>query len=98
MTFHPNAAALKLTWRKSSRSNDSGNCVEFAMPEETTIFKKSSYSGGNHNCVEIARPDGSASFIRDSKDPSGPALAFGRAAHTAFIRAVAAGEFDFGLL
>ncbi|MFH8382544.1 DUF397 domain-containing protein [Kitasatospora sp. NPDC018058] len=74
MTPHPNAASLKLTWRKSSRSNDSGNCVEVA-------------------CL-----DGSASLIRDSKDPSGPALGFDRAAHEAFINAVSAGEFDFGLL
>ncbi|MGW2372239.1 MULTISPECIES: DUF397 domain-containing protein [Kitasatospora] len=97
MTFHPNAAALNLTWRKSSRSNDSGNCVEFAMLEETPTFKKSSYSGGNQNCVEYALlPDAVA--VRDSKNPSGPALGFGRAAHASFIRAVAVGEFDFGLL
>ncbi|MBV2153402.1 DUF397 domain-containing protein [Kitasatospora sp. SUK 42] len=63
-------------------------------------FKKSSYSAGDDNCVEVATPggSGSGSRIRDSKDPSGPALAFDRAAHTAFIDAVAAGEFDFGLL
>ncbi|MGW3044575.1 DUF397 domain-containing protein [Kitasatospora sp. NPDC001159] len=74
MTFHPNAAALQLTWHKSSRSNDSGNCVEVAIPS------------------------GPVSYIRDSKNPSGPALAFDRAAHEAFVRSVAAGEFDFGLL
>ncbi|MER7849972.1 DUF397 domain-containing protein [Kitasatospora sp. NPDC096077] len=73
MTFHPNASALNLIWRKSSRSNDSGNCVELALLREAVA-------------------------IRDSKNPSGPALAFDRAAHTAFIRAVAAGEFDFELL
>ncbi|KJS61889.1 DUF397 domain-containing protein [Streptomyces rubellomurinus] len=61
-------------------------------------FKKSTYSGGDVNCVEIATPSGPSSYIRDSKDPSGPTLAFDRAAHEAFIRAVAAGEFDFGLV
>ncbi|MFF4382607.1 DUF397 domain-containing protein [Kitasatospora sp. NPDC001547] len=61
-------------------------------------FRKSSYSGGNQNCVEVAMPSGPVSYIRDSKDPSGPALAFDRAAHSAFIAAVAAGEFDFDLL
>ncbi|GAB7185897.1 DUF397 domain-containing protein [Kitasatospora sp. Ki12] len=62
-------------------------------------FKKSTHSGGNDNCVEVAAvPGRPVSFIRDSKDPNGPALAVDRAAHEAFIHAVAAGEFDFGLL
>ncbi|MFD0410838.1 DUF397 domain-containing protein [Kitasatospora sp. NPDC058063] len=61
-------------------------------------FKKSSYSGGDENCVEVAIPGGPVSYIRDSKDPSGPALAFDRAAHSSFIAALATGEFDFGLL
>lgn len=61
-------------------------------------FRKSSYSGGDDNCVEVAVPGGPSSYIRDSKEPEGPALVFDRAAHAAFIRAVAAGEFDFGLL
>nr|BFD95514.1 hypothetical protein KitaXyl93_68740 [Kitasatospora sp. Xyl93] len=61
-------------------------------------FKKSSYSAGDDNCVEVAIPGGPVSHIRDSKDPSGPTLAFDRAAHSAFIAAVAAGEFDFDLL
>ncbi|MFC5661846.1 DUF397 domain-containing protein [Kitasatospora misakiensis] len=73
MTFIPNAAALSLTWRKSSRSNESTNCVEFATS------------------------DGIVSYVRDSKNPSGPALALTTAAHAAFITAVASGEFDFDL-
>ncbi|MEV7022006.1 DUF397 domain-containing protein [Kitasatospora sp. NPDC093558] len=73
MTFIPNAEAVTATWRKSSKSNESTNCVEIALA------------------------DSQASLIRDSKNPSGPALVFERAAHTAFIDAVAAGEFDFGL-
>ncbi|MFB7908648.1 DUF397 domain-containing protein [Kitasatospora sp. NPDC056076] len=60
-------------------------------------FRKSSYSGGNDNCVEFAfLPESVA--VRDSKDPSGPALAFDRAAHEAFLKAISAGEFEFGLL
>ncbi|MFJ6617989.1 DUF397 domain-containing protein [Kitasatospora sp. NPDC091335] len=60
-------------------------------------FRKSSYSGGNENCVEYALlPEAIA--VRDSKDPSGPALAFDRAAHSSFIAAISTGEFDFGLL
>ncbi|MET8546750.1 DUF397 domain-containing protein [Kitasatospora sp. NPDC004799] len=61
------------------------------------VFRKSSYSGGNENCVEYALLPGAVA-VRDSKDSSGPALAFDRAAHEAFISAVAGGEFDFGLL
>ncbi|MGW2253165.1 DUF397 domain-containing protein [Kitasatospora sp. NPDC001660] len=61
-------------------------------------FRKSSYSGGDDNCVEVGVTDEPIIHIRDSKDPSGPALVFDPAAHSAFINAVAAGEFDFGLL
>ncbi|MFD4658274.1 DUF397 domain-containing protein [Kitasatospora sp. NPDC058444] len=60
-------------------------------------FRKSSYSGGNENCVEYGFLPGAVA-VRDSKDPSGPALLIDRAAHAAFIAAVATGEFDFGLL
>lgn len=62
------------------------------------VFRKSSYSGGDDNCVEFAMPSGPVSYVRDSKDSSGPALALTAAAHTAFITATAAGEFDFDLL
>ncbi|MFJ4189016.1 DUF397 domain-containing protein [Kitasatospora sp. NPDC089509] len=61
-------------------------------------FKKSTYSGGDVNCVEVATPGGASCFIRDAKDPTGPILEFDRTAHLAFINAVAAGEFDFGLV
>ncbi|AUY54554.1 DUF397 domain-containing protein [Streptomyces sp. CB01881] len=61
-------------WRKSSRSNDSADCVEFATP------------------------GGAVTYVRDSKDASGPALALTASAHAAFIAAVANGEFDFDLL
>lgn len=39
------------------------------------VWVKSSYSGGTGgNCVEIAALPGGGKVIRDSKDPSGPAL------------------------
>ncbi|MGW7579764.1 DUF397 domain-containing protein [Kitasatospora sp. NPDC054768] len=69
-----NASTLNVTWRKSSRSNEQDNCVEFAFPA------------------------GPGSLVRDSKDPSGPALALSAGAHTAFIAAVSSGEFDFGIV
>ncbi|MFI0937312.1 DUF397 domain-containing protein [Streptomyces sp. NPDC021020] len=60
----------------------------------TAQWRKSSYSnvdGGE--CVEVA--DGLTGIVpvRDSKDPEGPALAFGTDAWVAFVGAVKAGEF-----
>ncbi|RGD59440.1 DUF397 domain-containing protein [Kitasatospora xanthocidica] len=69
-----NASALNVTWRKSSRSNQNDNCVEFAFPADR------------------------GSFVRDSKNPEGPALALTAQAHTALIAAVSSGEFDFGIV
>ncbi|WP_316528787.1 DUF397 domain-containing protein [Kitasatospora brasiliensis] len=70
------------------------------VPNEATTaatWRKSSHSNESTNGVEFAMGE-PVSYIRDSKDPSGPALTFDRAAHSAFTDAVAAGEFDFGLL
>ena len=53
-------------------------------------WRKSSYSGNNGaNCVEV----GAAAplmAVRDSKDPDGPRLAFGREAWEAFAAEVKA--------
>ena len=58
-------------------------------------WRKSSYSGGNGgDCIETAPgfiPG--AVPVRDSKDPSGPALVFPTDAFAAFVNAVKAGEF-----
>ena len=55
---------------------------------------KSSYSAAG-NCVELAElPDGGGVAMRNSKDPSGPALVYTKAEIEAFIRGAAAGEFD----
>ncbi|MFP8884387.1 DUF397 domain-containing protein [Streptomyces mangrovi] len=49
------------------------------------IWTASSYSG-NTNCVEAAAlPDRQYIAVRDSKDPAGPALAFGTAPWAAFL-------------
>jgi hypothetical protein len=69
------------SWRKSSYSGSSGtnSCVEVS-------WHKSSYSGasGNNSCVEVAFA-GSAVGVRDSKNTSGPALAFSPAAWRGFV-------------
>ncbi|WP_031078026.1 DUF397 domain-containing protein [Streptomyces sp. NRRL WC-3742] len=47
-------------------------------------WRKSSYSGGSQTeCVEIAEAAGV--FVRDSKDPEGPNLAFDANAWNAFV-------------
>lgn len=61
--------APAVTWRKSTRSNTEGQCVEVADLD-----------------------DGRA--VRDSKNPTGPALAFTTAQWSAFTTGVQAGQFD----
>ncbi|WP_371483589.1 DUF397 domain-containing protein [Kitasatospora sp. NBC_00315] len=55
-------------------------------------WQKSSYSGANGDCVELAEA-GTVSYVRDSKDPEGPALLFAAEAWAAFVAGVKAGEF-----
>ena len=58
-------------------------------------WRKSSYSNGNGgNCVEVARNLPGVVAVRDSKDPSGPALVFTLAEWQAFVGGVRAGEFE----
>jgi Domain of unknown function (DUF397) len=69
-------------WRKSSYSGTgaSGGCIEVS-------WRKSSYSGdsGTDNCVEVAL-EASAVGVRDSKNTSGPSLAFSPTAWRTFVR------------
>lgn len=72
--------STELVWFKSSYSNDEGgDCVEVALS-----WHKSSYSNtGGGACVEVAAcPD--TVHVRDSKDRSGPQLAFTPAAWADF--------------
>ena len=88
-------------WQKASYSGkDAGKCVEVG------VWRKASYSGGNGGgCVEVSAthettlaPHKSGEdllyLMRDSKDPSGPALAFTTSEWKAFISGVKDGEFD----
>ncbi|GAB3965332.1 DUF397 domain-containing protein [Plantactinospora veratri] len=49
-------------------------------------WKKSSRSNAQAECVEVADDLDGAVGVRDSKDPSGPVLAFAPAAWRAFLR------------
>lgn len=54
---------------------------------------KSSRSGGNANCVEIAFLPDNHVGVRDSKNPSGPALMFTSAEWSTFTAAATRGDF-----
>ncbi|RKT18533.1 uncharacterized protein DUF397 [Streptomyces sp. 1114.5] len=62
-----------------------------------TIWRKSTYSNGDGDCVEVA--DGITDIVpvRDSKDPSGPALAFTPEAWKSFIAAIRCDDFPTAL-
>jgi len=78
-------------WRKSSHSGgNGGGCVEVAA-----VWRKSSHSGGNGgNCVEVEHHRPSMVAVRDSKDRSGPELAFSGRAWSRFVEGIKDGEFD----
>ncbi|APB00241.1 DUF397 domain-containing protein [Nocardia seriolae] len=55
---------------------------------------KSSRSSGQTDCVEVAWLAGDSVGVRDSKNPTGPALVFAPGEWDAFAAGVAAGVFD----
>ncbi|MFF7943604.1 DUF397 domain-containing protein [Nocardia gamkensis] len=62
-------------------------------PSELMWFK-SSYSGADKACVEVAFLAGGHTGVRDSKNPTGPALMFTPGEWDAFTAGVADGEFE----
>ncbi|MGW4772077.1 DUF397 domain-containing protein [Nocardia sp. NPDC004278] len=55
---------------------------------------KSSRSAGGQECVEVAFLDGGVVGVRDSKNPTGPALVFTPGEWDTFTAGVADGEFE----
>ncbi|MFI7669712.1 DUF397 domain-containing protein [Nocardia sp. NPDC049526] len=55
---------------------------------------KSSRSGAHAECVEVAFLDGGMVGVRDSKNPTGPALVFTPGEWSAFTAGVNDGEFE----
>jgi Domain of unknown function (DUF397) len=80
-----------IMWRTSSRSNEELNCVEVAA---VPAWLKSSRTFENSNCVEVAAVSFPRSVaVRDSKDRSGPVLAFSASEWSAFVTVVQAGAY-----
>lgn len=64
------------------------------MTSDSPRWFKSSYSDNGGACVEVATRDGSGVVpVRDSKDPSGPALTFTSTAWASFVSGVRKGDF-----
>ncbi|MEV4234020.1 DUF397 domain-containing protein [Nocardia sp. NPDC049737] len=55
---------------------------------------KSSHSSGQTECVEVAWLDEGSVGVRDSKNPTGPALIFTPGEWDAFTAGVTDGEFN----
>ncbi|UAK34136.1 DUF397 domain-containing protein [Nocardia asteroides] len=56
---------------------------------------KSSYSQAGGDCVEVAYLDEGHVSVRDSKNPTGPALVFTPSEWDSFTAGVTYGEFDW---
>ena len=78
-----------VTWRKASYSGDNGGgCVEVG------VWRKASHSGGK--CVEVASTGQPLIAVRDSKDPSGPVMAFVPSRWQSFVLRVGGEPLDKG--
>lgn len=58
------------------------------------MWFKSSHSQGGQECVEVAWLQGGAVGVRDSKNPTGPALTFAPGEWDAFTVAIIGGDFN----
>lgn len=57
------------------------------------VWRKSSRSGGGGACVEVAELADGGRAVRDSKNPTGPALRFTPADWAIFTTCIRSGQF-----
>jgi hypothetical protein len=70
-----------------------------AMQLTGAVWVKSARSGPTGNCVELAALASSGQVaMRNSRDPSGPALTYDAAEVSAFLSCLKAGDYDHLLL
>ncbi|TWG07848.1 DUF397 domain-containing protein [Saccharopolyspora dendranthemae] len=77
-------------WRKSTRSNPIGNCVEVG---HVVGWRKSRFSHPNGDCVEVGRVADHAA-VRDSKSPETGYFTASPAQWRAFLDAVKDDRFS----
>ncbi|MEV6979036.1 DUF397 domain-containing protein [Kitasatospora sp. NPDC093806] len=58
-----------------------------------SAWRKASFSGAQSNCIEVSDRSPGPIPVRDSKHPAGPVLVFERAAWSAFLLGIKAGDF-----
>jgi Domain of unknown function (DUF397) len=64
------------------------------MDDLAPAWRKSTFSNSQGECVEVTDLDHNGRAVRDSKNPTGPALVFPATEWVAFTAGVRAGEFD----
>ena len=100
MHVHGSMASVTDTGGDTTRRTDRDPMhIYNGMPSSdlpvTGGWVKSRLSNPSGNCVELAElSEGDGVAVRNSRDPDGPALIYTRAEIDAFVRGVAAGEFD----
>lgn len=58
------------------------------------VWFKSTRSGPDQDCVEVAHLDGGSVGVRDSKDPTGPALVFTPGEWDTFTASLGSSAFE----
>ena len=89
---------LGTTWRKSSKSSESANCVEVRRVDAMILdqeWRKATKSNNNGACAQI-RADGQGGVqVRDSKlGEASPVLSFTAAEWSAFLDGAKNDEFE----